>query len=200
MYGEGRNWRYLIGFGLLIVLLFIIIFMIMRGGNDKPKVPETQRELTSYVTDPNVSITETIIGPITAAQTHDQVDIEVTNSTASIRVSRGYDGNVVSSRDYPVSTEAFSEFLSALDHAGFTEGNTDEKLKNDKGYCAAGQRYIFTIEDGSNTIQRFWTTSCNKTKTYKGNLTLTVNLFRKQIPDYNDLTRDVNFTSSLIGR
>ncbi|CAN5192266.1 hypothetical protein BH09PAT3_BH09PAT3_1470 [soil metagenome] len=200
MYGEGKNWRYLIGFGLVIVLLFIVIFMIIRGGNDdSAKVPVTERELTSYVSDPNVTITETVVGPITAAQNHDQVQINVTNSTATIDIIKGYDGNVVNSRSYPITTAAFSEFLSSLEKADFTKGNTDKELADDEGYCPTGQRYIFEVKDGAKSIQRFWTTSCGGTKTYKGDIGLTNRLFNAQIPDYDDLTQDVQFTHNLSG-
>lgn len=197
MYGDGRNLRYLLGFGLVIVLLFVVIFMIMRGGNDKSKVPETKRELISYVNDTNVTISETIIGPINAAQNHDEIQIRVTNQSATVDFSKGYDGNVVNSRNYPVTTAGFSEFLSSLEKAGYTLGNNDEKLKDDKGYCSTGQRYIFEVQEGSQTIQRYWITSCGGTKTYKGKLGLTNELFKAQIPDYDDIMEDASFSSNL---
>ncbi|MDB5169925.1 MAG: exported protein of unknown function [Candidatus Saccharibacteria bacterium] len=187
MYGEGRNLRYIVGIGLVIVLLFVVIALIMRSGGDS-KVPETKRELISYVDDSNVTVTETIIGPITAAESHNEAQISITNQTATLDVSQGFDGNVVASSTYPVTTNAFGEFLSALSRAGFTEGNTDEGLKDDRGYCPTGQRYIFEIHDGSQTIQRFWATSCGGVKTYKGNLPLTLALFEAQIPSFGDLT------------
>ena len=196
MYGEGKNWRYLIGFGLVIVLLFAIIFMIVRGGGDNNgKVPETKKTLISYASDDNVTITSTLIGPVTAPQNHNEIQIEVTNSQATVNIINGYDGNVVNSRSYPLTTEAFSEFLSALDKAKFTEGNTDEALRNDEGYCATGQRYVFEIREGANNIQRFWATSCRGVKTFKGNSAAVLNLFQNQIPDYDELTDDVSFGS-----
>ena len=142
MYGEGRNLRYLIGFGLVIVLLFIVIFMIIRGGGQESDVPETKRTLVSFANESNFTVTQTIVGPITAAQTHDEVEINVTNSAATINAIKGCNGNLVDSRSYPMTTDAFSEFLNALDKAKFTEGNTDKELVNDKGYCSTGQRYI----------------------------------------------------------
>lgn len=196
MYGEGRNRRYFIGFGLVIVLLFLVIFMIVRGGGDEAKVPEAKRTLTSYANESNVTVTQTIIGPITAEETHDEVQINVTNSQTTIDVIKGYDGTVVNSAGYPMTTESFREFLNALEKARFTEGDTGEELKNDKGYCPTGQRYIFEIKQGAQQIQRFWATSCRGPKSYKGELGLTNRLFRAQIPDYGELTRDVNFGSS----
>lgn len=197
MYGEGRNWRYLIGFGLVILLLFIIIFMIVRGGgDDNGTVPETKKELVSYSTNDQVTLTNRIIGPITAPQNHNEIEINVTNTMATVNLINGYDGNIVNSRSYPLTTEAFGEFLSALDKVKFTEGDTDEALRNDEGYCASGQRYIFEMREGSNNIQRFWSTSCGGTKTFKGDDDAVINLFQSQIPDYDDLISDTNIGSS----
>ncbi len=190
MYGEGRNLRYFVGIGLVIVLLFVVIALIMRSGGGK--APEAQKELTSYADNSNFSVTMTTVGPITAAENHYQSQIIVTNESTNVEISQGYDGNVTNSRNYAMTPNGFSEFLSALDRAGFTKGNTAKDLQNDKGYCPTGQRYIFEAHDGSKSVQRFWATSCGGTKSYRGNLNLTLNLFQVQVPDYGDLTEDLN--------
>lgn len=192
MYGEGRNLRFLLGIGLVIVLLFVVIALIMRSGNNGDKVPETKRELTSYVDDSNFSVTMTTIGPITDAASHTESQIIITNQSAVAEISQGYDGNVINSSNFPLTTNGFSEFLSALDKAGFTKGDTAEDLKDDKGYCPTGLRYIFEAHEGSDTIQRFWATSCKGPKSYKGNLGMTLELFQVQIPNYSDLIADRN--------
>lgn len=191
MYGETRNWRYFIGFGVLIALLFVIIILIVNHGNgNKGEVPETKKTLLSYVNDDNFEVSETIISPITASQNHDQVKITISNRQANFEMAKGYEGNVVSSKSYDLSTSGFGEFLSSIDKAGFTKGNTDAELKDDRGYCPTGQRYIFEAKNGSQVIERFWATSCRGVKTYKGNLGLTIDLFQAQVPDFNDLTND----------
>ncbi len=192
MYGDQRNLRYILGLGLLIILLFVVIFLIMNSGGKKNKVTETERQLTSYSTNPNVTIRETIIGPITAVQTHNQAQISVTNEQTIMDVFVGYDGNLINSKTYPMTTSSFSEFLSALDRAGFTRGNTTKALEDDQGYCPTGQRYIFEVIDTGKTVQRFWTTSCGSPKSYKGNTALTLTLFQAQVPDYDDLTANLN--------
>jgi len=199
MYGEGRNWRFIIGFGLLAALLIVVILLIVRSGGDSGKVPETKRALTSYANDPNITVSETIIGPINAPQNHNEATISVSNQTATMQLMQGYDGNVINSHDYNMSPASFSEFLHALDKAGFTLGNNDKALKNDAGYCSEGQRYIFEVKDGSNTVQRYWTTSCKGAKTYRGSIGLTLDLFRAQIPDYDSLTDNTTLGSNSFG-
>lgn len=199
MYGEGRNLRYLVGFGLVILLLFVVIFMIVRGGGDSAKVPETKRELISYAEETNVTLTQTIIGPVTAAQNHDEIEIIVSNSSSVINLIKGYEGQVVNSASYPMSTTSFREFLSALQKAKFTEGKTDKELQDDTGYCSTGLRYVYEMYQGARQLQRFWATSCDGPKTYLGNLPLTLNLFESQIPDYDELTDDANLRTSNLG-
>jgi hypothetical protein len=200
MYGENKNWRYILGFAAVIVLLFIIIFMIVRGGGDnKSEVPETKRDLVSYASEENFRVTQTVISPITAAQNHDQIQITVNNSSANIDLIKGYEGNVIANRSYPMSVESFREFLSALDKANYTRGNTDEKLRDDRGYCSTGQRFVYEIYQGANSLQRFWTTSCGGTKTFRGNANLVNTLFRAQIPDYGQITNDAADQNGFFG-
>lgn len=201
MYGDNRQWRYIIGFLLVIVLLGLIIFMIVHHGNGgRPaQVPGAQRSLVSYASDDTAAVTETIVGPIVAPQNHTEINITVTNTSTIADAIVGYNGNVANSRTYPMTNAAFTEFLSALDKLKFTSGNTDSALANDQGYCPGGQRYIFTINDGSKRIQRFWATSCGGTKTYHGDLYRTVLLFQNQVPDYTMLTTNSGFSTNLNG-
>ena len=190
MYGEDRNIRLFVGLGLVILLMFVVIFLIINHGSDggdKGKVAETKKELTSYVNDSDVTVTQSIVGPIRAIQNHNQMEINVTNSSVTANRINGYDGNVVGSLNYPMTNASFSEFLNALNRAGFTSGITDEKLQDDQGFCPTGNRYIYTVREGSKIVQRFWATSCGGTKTYEGNLSLTINLFHAQVPDYSNL-------------
>lgn len=190
MYGEDRNYRFIFGLGAVILLLFVAIFLIVRsgGGNDEATVEETERELTSYVGDQNVSIVQTTIGPVTAPENHGEMQIVVTDTATTVDFMAGYDGNVVASRTYPHSSAAFAEFLHALEKYEFTNGNKDEALADDKGYCPTGNRYIFEIREGAETVQRFWATSCREPKTFRGNLGGTLDMFRLQIPDdYDDI-------------
>ena len=187
MYGEDRNIRLFAGLGLVILLMFVVIFLIMNHGSEKGEVAETKQPLTSYVDNPNVTITQTIVGPIRAAEDHFQGEISITNNATTASRINGYDGNVTDSRSYPMTQAGFSELLHALSSAGFTKGNTDEALKNDEGFCSTGRRYIYTIREGANVVQRFWATSCGGTRTYDGSLNLTISLFKAQVPEYGRL-------------
>lgn len=198
MYGNGRRVRFFIGLALVIALLFLIISMIVRSGGDdkKTEVPETQRTFVSLADDEDVTVTRYVVGPITAAEKHYETEIQISNTTATANVISGYEGTVTDTRSYPTTREGFSEFLYALDKVGFTNGNTDEALRDDEGYCSSGQRYIYEVRDDGKLLQRFWATSCGGTKTYKGKLGQTNNIFENQIPDYKLMTNSLGFRSS----
>jgi hypothetical protein len=196
MYGRG-SLRYFIGFGLTIFLLIFAIILIVHHGGGKGKVPETQKVLTSYADDSGAAVKETLVGPINAQSQHDEVQITVTNSSTTFELDKGYDGNAVKTKVYPMDQTSFAEFLYALDRAGFTVGNTtDDKLKDDRGYCSTGTRYIFEALENGNDTERFWTSSCGSPKTFKGNTSLVLSLFQAQVPDYDSLTENTNFSTS----
>jgi hypothetical protein len=197
MYGRGSSLRYFIGFALTIILLIFVIVLIVNHGSSKGKVPVTQKALTSYASDDNAAVRETIDGPINAEQNHNELQITVTNATTSFQLMQGYDGTVSKSQLYPMGTTSFDVFLSALDHAGFTKGDTTASLQDDRGFCPTGDRYIFEVMDNGNDVERFWTTSCGTPRTYKGNTALTLTLFQAQVPNYNDLTANTVFDNSL---
>ena len=45
-----------------------------------------------------------------------------------------------------------------------------------------GDRYVFELSQNGQNIQRYWTTSCGTPKSYLGAQTLTISLFKAQVP------------------
>lgn len=132
----------------------------------------------------------TIDGPITAQSTHNQVRVSVNRDTATFQQLVGYDGTVVNSKSYSNTTNSYDAFLRALAHAGFMLGNTNPAITNPTGYCPLGNIYSFELINEGAIVQNFWTTSCGSPKTYNGNTSLTISLFRSQIPDYSTLAQN----------
>ncbi len=181
--------RYFIGFIATVGLIILLIFLIFHSSG-KPKVPTTSKTLDSYaVTDAEVSLI--VDGPINADQLHQQVNITVGRDSATFEHIQGYQGNVVSLQNYANNVDAYTNFLFALAHAGFTEGNTSSSLADERGYCPLGDRYIFELKQDNQELERFWATNCGSPKTYQGNLSLTISLFQAQIPDYAQLVQNI---------
>jgi hypothetical protein len=183
--------RYFVGFFLAIGLIIILILLIFGGGN-KAKVPTTARTLDSYAsTDAEVQMI--IDGPINAAEDHQEVQITIDQYVTTYEQLQGYDGTVVNQQTFNNSQAGYAVLLHALTYAGFTKGNTNPDLKDERGYCPLGDRYIFELLQNNQDIERFWATSCGNPRTYDGNLALTVDLFKGQVPSYDTLVQGIQF-------
>jgi hypothetical protein len=181
--------RYLIGFFITIGLIILLIIMLVSGGG-KPKVPATNKTLTSYANS-DAAASLVIDGPVNANSEHQAVRITVDRDNVTYEILRGYDGNVAEIKRFSNTENSYDVFLHALAHAGFTRGNTDPKLTDEKGYCPLGTRFVFEFNQGSDNIERFWTTDCGP-KTYQGNANLTIQLFKNQVPGYDNLSNNLN--------
>jgi hypothetical protein len=181
--------RYFIGFLVTIGLIILLIILLVGGGGDNKEVEN--RPLSSYANTDAVAIM-TVDGIVNSAQIHQQIRISVDKDQVRYERIRGYDGTVEDSRTYDNSTNAYTAFLKSLAFVGFAKGETPKGMADERGYCPLGSRYIFELSQGSRDIQRFWSTSCNQEKTYLGNRQATVELFRRQVPDFNDLSSDID--------
>jgi hypothetical protein len=185
--------RYIIGIFVTIGLIVLLIVLLLNHGGSN-KVPQTQMPLTSYAnTDTTVRLTTDEV--INAPDNHRIIRITVGRDNTTFELLQGYDGNPLNTQTFAMSENAYGVFLHALEHADFTKGNNDSSLKDERGYCPLGRRYIFEILQNDSPIERYWTTSCGGTPhTFQGNAPLVLQLFRLQVPGYSNLTRDVTNT------
>ena len=184
--------RYLIGLLITIaVIIFIIIRLLSGGGSPTPGTDVTN--LVSLANTDSV-VRLTISNPVQAAATHREVQITVGQDSTDFILFRGYDGDVVRSKSYETNQAGYSDFLHALQVSGqYTKGNNDPAFVNEHGYCAVGDRYVYEIIDGDGNVdQHYWSTSCGQ-KTFRGDADTVQRLFQLQVPDYFELTSDVDF-------
>lgn len=185
------NLRYLIGFLGIIALIILVIILIVRAGSNS-SVGSSAIDLADYITNSS-EVSLTIDGPVSANETHKSIHISVDERRATAELIKGYEGQVIDSKTYTTNENLYANFLLSLKHAGFTLGNTDESVKDERGYCPTGIRYVYELKDNDKEVRRFWSTSCGKEGTYKGAGELTRSLFQNQIPDYGDLSNSAGF-------
>ena len=185
--------RYFIGFLVTIGLFILLIVILVGGGGDSNNKEVKNRPLSSYANTDATAIM-TVDGEVNSAHVHQQIRISVNKDQVRYERIRGYDGKVEDSRIYSNSTNAYTAFLKSLAFVGFTKGETPKGLADERGYCPLGSRYVFELSQGSRDVQRLWTTSCDKEKTYMGNRPATVELFQRQVPDYNQLSSDIDIS------
>ncbi len=182
--------RYIIGLLVAIaVIIFIIIRLLSGGGEPQPE----QKQLEDYANG-GTTMRMVIKNAIQAPQNHREVEVVVGRDESRLTLYRGYQGDVVRSKGYAMSEAAYRDFLRGLRISGnYTQGNSDESLRDESGYCALGQRVTYEIVgDSGDVIQHFWSTDCGQ-RTFQGNVDVVQELFQKQIPDYDTLTQDVDF-------
>ena len=184
--------KYIIGFLLTIFLVILVIILLIGGGHKKAVVPATSKPLVDY-SNTSVISRVTIDGPINSSHEHEQIRISVGKDQVTYQKFSGYDGQTVDTKQFTNTSASYAVFLKALGHEGYTLGDTTKALQDERGYCPLGNRYIYELIDGSKTIERFWTTSCRKPSTYKGNAPITLDLFKKQVPDYNKIQNTFSY-------
>lgn len=180
--------RYIIGFLVTVgLLILLIVLLVTHHGPSQTVTP-----LGNYATTSTV-VRETIDGPVNAPQDHRQIQITVGRDNTTFDLIQGYDKTSLNTQVYPMTQAAYSAFLYSLQYAGYQKGNSDPKLKDERGYCPLGDRYVFEIIQDGQSIQRYWTTSCGggAPSTFKGDFGMVVQLFQNQVPNYNSLTENV---------
>lgn len=182
--------KFLIGFLVTIGLLIVVFILIFRGSANNDQQLQERRMVDYANTSTVMQFTQ--IGPVSANQTHDELRITVSNVETAIEIFQGYQNNLIVSRTFANNSAAYADFLRALDLAEYDKGSKAEVLKDYRGVCPFGSRYVMGIKDGDDQIQQYWATSCNKTQSFQGNTSSVLKLFKAQVPEYNDIIGEVD--------
>lgn len=173
--------------GLLVIILLVVLIV---GGGDNNNVPADEvKRLTDYAPESSETM-YTIGGPISAEETHRQVRITVTNAQRTIEVIDGYNGNVLRTETYPNTTASYEAFLAAIEQVGFSK--TRRSDMSFTSVCPTGRRYSYALNNGDEKVVDTWSATCER-GTFGGKTNATERLFQAQIPDYQEVTRDVRF-------
>lgn len=182
------NMRYLMGLLGVVGLVIVVVILIIRGlgGDDAAKAGPS---LTAYA-DSNTVMRFTIEGPINADTVHQALRITVGRDESKAEILQGYRDTIANTISCSSNSEAYGVFLRALDILNFNKGNDDSKLQDERGFCPDGSLFLLEIHEGSRQIQRYWETSCGEGN-FGGDLPALEELFKAQIPDLGNFTRDV---------
>jgi len=183
--------KYFIGFMVTVIIIIVLLAMSLGNVGKKSKPKTANTDLISYSTK-NSSVRMVVDGPVTANETHNKVVVTVNRDKTVYEQINGYDGKVIKSESFDNNENSYTNFLSALQRASYMRGDKDPDHTNYRGYCSLNNRYIFSLSQDNKTIQQFWTTDCGSPKTYFGNFYLTYTLFQAQVPNYSDLTSELN--------
>lgn len=179
---------------IVIVLIIVAIVSIGRaifGGDSETADVETDRGRTELLkTGSDHSVSLTVRGPIVADENFKSYRILISPDSRSMDVYTGYLDENDRSRSFDNNTEAYEEFVYALDKANMMKGvePVDEDQDDLRGVCAAGFVYEYAVLVNDEPVKHLWTSTCGGSK---GSLNASVSqlndLFFEQIPGSDDL-------------
>lgn len=187
--------RYILVIGIIIIVfLGIVVFW----PKSKQKVENQQGTKTLQseqlpgLADTDAQVSLDIHGQISADQTFRTIRITVNRSLSTITIYQGFQGQVLQQKSYANNQNSFQTFLYGLNATNFTASKVAPKGSTEQGSCPLGQRLVYEVTDGNETLLHSWTTSCAKTLgTFNGRTADTRQLFQLQIPDYDTMTSSV---------
>lgn len=137
------------------------------------------------------SVRMTVRGPIVAEEEFTSYQITASNSERSMVVYRGYLEEEVQASRLPNNTQAYEQFVYALDKANFTTIRGDKEQNDEpdlRGICATGYVFEYSVLSGGNEVNKLWTSTCDGSKgTLGASREQVSNLFLEQIPTSSEL-------------
>ena len=138
------------------------------------------------------SVQMTVRGPIVAEENFTSYRITASNSERSMKVYKGYLEEETGGKTLGNNTQAYEQFVYALDKANLMKGAAEEKaaeVEDDlRGICARGYVYEYTLLSGDNEVKKLWTSTCEGSKgTLDASKEQLTQLFLAQIPGSNEM-------------
>jgi hypothetical protein len=176
------------------ILFIIILVMLFSHGGKKPAPINPIQPLPDYAST-DATVTMTTDGIVNGDEMHRQIRITISANQRTLDVIQGYSGQVIETKNFVNSMEAYQVFLKSINNTGFLVKKKSKAPADYQGQCPLGFRYIFTLNNDGDDLSRLWTSSCG-TGTWGGSLSSMRQLFQNQIPSYSTLTSDVNLSAT----
>ena len=183
---------------LVVVAAVAIIGMVslgrllLRGDNDQVANDAATRALLN--TEADRSVRMNVRGEIVADEDFRSYEIEISPIVRRMTLYKGYGNEIIDAVRLPNSTEAYAEFVNALNLAGFSdEAELPEGQGDTEGVCATGRLYTFSFLQAQSVTDQTWITSCRGvTGSFGDDASLARKLFEAQIPNSRELLRDID--------
>jgi hypothetical protein len=195
MNNNGSKIAVILGVVVILALLLFGVYRVIRpllfGKPAKPLNPQVN--LLDYV-DRDTQVRFSIEGPVTANEIHNTIRIAVTKDNRILEGLNTYDATSTLSQTFPNNAGAFEDFIYALNNAGFIKRDPKATTADERGICPSGQRYIYELIEGGQTVTRLWSSTCGGGN-FAGQSDTIRTLFQNQIPQYNKLTANIKMTT-----
>lgn len=183
--------------GFALFSLARSLFGNVNTSNTAVNTADTGKEaLTNVLADRSVLMT--MRGPIVANENFHSYVIIISPDSRNMTTYTGYLRDKVADSQLSNNSQAYTQFVYALNREGLMKGTPLEGDKNDtRGICPNGYLYEFAVAKGQEIVQKLWTTSCvNARGSLRVNsLQRVTGLFKKQIPEFNNLASKVKLSN-----
>lgn len=182
-------------FGFLALIAAIVVVILLATGLFRSPASSTLPIREAYALKDEKAVESivryTVTGPVTADESYREVRITISKNVRTIEVLKGYGKTVEKTATIPNNPEAYKAFLGALAAARYAivrDGDTTDL----RSTCVTGQKYFYELQQGSDKKIDTWSSSCSTAQgNFAGNAPATAQLFRAQIPNYNEVTAGV---------
>lgn len=163
------------------------------GATDSP-IPTNSGKTALLDTSADRSVRMVTRGPIVAQEDFHSYSITIAPDSRNMTTYVGYVGDTVEREQLDNNVRAYTQFVNALALADLMEGTPlSGEADNTDGVCATGYVYEFEVLQGTNSVQRLWTSTCRGSQgSLDANLAQVTNLFRAQIPSYSRLVNQID--------
>jgi len=183
-----RTTRFLPIVLIVVVIIIAIIAIIALGravfhsGSTSSTPAAVDTSQTALLnTDDSSSVRMTVRGPIVAEENFRSYQITISPSTRSLQTFKGYLDSVIDQVQLDNNTDAYTQFVYALNKANLAKGTADDS--DIRGICASGEVYQFDIMSSGTPVKTLWTSTCSGSRgTLRANTAQLANLFQVQIP------------------
>lgn len=180
---------------IIIIIVALIIAALVTAGRmlfskgdtekkDTQAASETFQE-TLLNTDGSHSVRWTVRGPIVADENYKSYQIIVTPTSRTFTTYSGYLDQVIETKNYSNNTDAYEQFVYAIDKTGMSKTRDADK-EDFRGVCATkGIAFKFDIAKDGEDEKSAWSSTCKESPGTMTASPLKVQaLFVNQIPDF----------------
>lgn len=194
----------IVAIAILSIILIVNLGRMMFGSGDSggSKISESSKVEDKSVAelltvDASRSVKMTVRGPIVANEDARSYTVEVSPSARSLKVFKGYNGDLIDQKNFENTNISYDEFVHALNKANMMKG---EALTGDaddlRGVCASGHIYDFAILKNGEVVKHLWTSTCSGSKgSLLANTKQLQDLFASQIHDFKKYVNDLGVSN-----
>jgi hypothetical protein len=192
--------RFFFGFLAFLAAIVVVILLVIGLIKNITGSSKSSTSSSSYALSTDAALNGvaryTVSGPVVADENYRQIVLTISKDARTVEVLKGYGKTVEKTATLPNNPTAYKAFLGALDAAQFSVKRDTAVIGEPRSLCVSGNKYYYEFAVGAERKVDTWTTSCSfRNGSFAGNAEGVAQMFKAQLPNYNDVTNGVNLYS-----